>query len=212
MAYVLGYFAADGSMIEHKNGGRYIEFTSTDKILLQKIRNVVSSNHALSKRILYNDKWKQQYRFQVGSRRWFGDLISLGFTPSKSNTMCFPDIPQTYMADFIRGYFDGDGCVYFKRLNYADRPRARWVVLSLFTSGSRDFLEKLHTYLKQYGITKGSLKSKKHGFELVLSHHDSLALYKLMYHTSPTTELYLPRKYKLFSKAMQTLYPDAVVA
>ncbi len=34
MAYVLGYFAADGSMIQNKRGGHFIEFTSTDAVLI----------------------------------------------------------------------------------------------------------------------------------------------------------------------------------
>ena len=33
MAYVLGYFAADGCMIKNKRGAHYIEFTSIDKRL-----------------------------------------------------------------------------------------------------------------------------------------------------------------------------------
>ena len=32
-----------------------------------------------------------------------------------------------------------------------------------------------------------------------------------MYDTVPATGLYLPRKYKIFQKAIKTLYPDAVV-
>jgi len=23
----------------------------------------------------------------------------------------FPDVPKEYLPDFIRGYFDGDGCI-----------------------------------------------------------------------------------------------------
>lgn len=211
MAYVLGYFAADGSMIEHKNGGHYVEFTTTDKVIFQKMRKAVSSNHKISKRPRPYKKWKQQYRIQFGSGTWFADLIALGFTPNKSNTLSFPKLPSQHIPDFVRGYFDGDGCVYFKKLKYADRTHKRWVLLSLFTSGSKIFLEKLHMLLKLYGVTKGTVKNKKRGFELVFSHHDSLALYRLMYHTNPTVELYLPRKRKLFTKAIQTLYPNAAV-
>ena len=61
--------------------------------------------------------------------------------------------------------------------------------------------------------TKLSIRifSKQGSPEILCGLRDNLALYKLMYHTSPTTELYLPRKYKLFSKAMHTLYPNAAV-
>ncbi len=209
MAYVLGYFAADGSMIENKRGGHYIEFTSTDKILLQKLRKIVGGTQKISERPQRNEKWKQQYRVQFGSREWFSDLIKLGFTQNKSKTICFPKVPQGYLHHFVRGYFDGDGSVHFKKYFAKDRNKKRWVFTSRFTSGSQKFLLTLFSTLRENGLNRGFVleKYKKRGFELVFSHRDSLALYKLMYHTSPNTELYLPRKYELFSKAIHTLYP-----
>jgi len=38
MAYVLGFFFADGSYDVHKNGGEYFSFQITDKNLLEKIK------------------------------------------------------------------------------------------------------------------------------------------------------------------------------
>jgi hypothetical protein len=212
MAYVLGFFAADGSMVRNTRGGHFIEFTSTDRIILKLIREVVGSTHTLKARGRRARNRKPDYRIQIGSKAWFGHLLRLGFTQNKSSTLRFPDVPQEYLGDFVRGYFDGDGCVYFKNLKYADRKHKRWVLLSIFTSGSRLFLKTLWAILKERGIQGGSLKQKKRGFELVFSHRDSLALYRLMYHTAGITGLHLPRKYKLFSRAMKTLYPDAVVA
>lgn len=212
MAYVLGFFAADGSMLENKRGGQFIEFNITDRNVLCFIRTSVGSNHKITKRPSRNSKWKDIYRIQIGSKEWFSDLSHLGFTQRKSNTLRFPNVPKKYMGDFVRGYFDGDGCVYFKKLKYADRKHKRWVVLTLFTSGSKDFLMTLHDILGMFEIEGGSLQKKVRGFDLAFSHRDSLALYRLMYHTVSTTNLYLPRKYKLFRKAMKTLYPNAVVA
>jgi intein-encoded DNA endonuclease-like protein len=212
MAYVLGFFAADGSMLESKRGGQFIEFNITDRSILRFIRTAVGSNHKITKRPSRNPKWKNIHRIQIGSKEWFSDLSRLGFTQRKSNTLRFPNVPKKYIGDFVRGYFDGDGCVYFKKLKYADRKNKRWVVLTLFTSGSRDFLMTLHDILGMFDVEGGSLRKKVRGFDLAFSHRDSLALYRLMYHTVSTTNLYLPRKYKLFRKAMKTLYPDAVVA
>lgn len=212
MAYVLGFFAADGSMLKNKRGGHFIEFNITDKVVLDFIRKAVSSSHKITKRPSRNLKWKAIYRIQIGSKEWFEDLSRLGLTQHKSNTLQFPEVPKRYIGDFVRGYFDGDGCVYFKKLKYADRKYKRWVALSLFTSGSNLFLESLWKVLKQHGVQGGSLKKKIRGFELVFSHKDSLALYTLMYHTALTTGLYLPRKYKLFTKAIKALYPNAGVA
>jgi len=58
MAYVLGYFAADGSMLKNGRGGHYIEFTTTDRIIFQKIRPTLGSNHKISIRRVNNPKWK----------------------------------------------------------------------------------------------------------------------------------------------------------
>lgn len=207
MAYVLGYFAADGSMVKNSRGAHFIEFTSTDRILLEHVRAVTSSEHKIQTRNRKKKKinWKTQYRVQVGSKEWFTDLIALGFTERKSLSLCFPLIPAQYLAHFVRGYFDGDGCVYFQNLKYADRPNKRWVLQTLFTSGSRSFLASLHQLLRNCGVKRGSLRKKVRGFELVFSHHDSLALYKLMYHTNPTSSLFLPRKRVKLERAIRIL-------
>lgn len=212
MAYVLGYFAADGSMIENNRGGHYVEFTTTDRVLLQNLLRAVKGSQKISTRPNRNKNSKPQYRLQFGCKQWFLDLQKHGFTPHKSKTLHFPKVPRKHVADFIRGYFDGDGCVYFKKLKYADRKYMRWVLSSLFTSGSKKFLQELHLLLRSYGVHGGSIKNKERGFELVFSHRDSLALYRLMYQNINTTGLYLPRKLRLFKKAIKTLYPDADVS
>ena len=215
MAYVLGYFAADGTMFKNRRGGHFIEFHSTDKRLIEITRAALNSNHHIGIRMPGTGKGgknhKIGYRLQIGSKEMFADLHNLGFVQNKSLILTLPEIPSKCIADFVRGYFDGDGCIYFKRLKFADRKKPRWIVLSLFTSGSRRFLSNLHDTLKKYGVEGGSLKNKARGFELMFSSKDSLALYRLMYNTAPDTGLYLPRKYKLFRKAMRKLYPDAAV-
>jgi hypothetical protein len=130
------------------------------------------------------------------------------FTQNKSNTLRFPLVPESVLGHFVRGYFDGDGCVSFCKNKYADRNTERWVLISLFTSGSKDFLDSLLYKLKNFGIRGGSLYKKERGFGLSFSHHDSLALYRFMYHTDPTSFLYLPRKREKFERAIRVLKLD----
>lgn len=143
MAWVLGYFAADGSMLLNNRGACFVEFTSTDRILLELLQNIIGSNHYIQERER-GGRCKTAYRLQIGSKQWFKNLTALGFTQKKSNTLMLPKIPRKCLGDFVRGYFDGDGCVYFSKLKYHDRTHKRWVLLTLFTSGSREFLENLH--------------------------------------------------------------------
>ena len=51
-------------------------------------------------------------------------------------------------------------------------------------------------------------EKSKGGYDLVFSHGDSLALYRLMYHTAETSELFLPRKRDKLEQAIQVLGLD----
>ena len=203
MAYILGFFAADGTMIANNRGAYFIEFHVTDKDIILKIRKVLGSNHKISIRDRGVKEWKLGYRLQIGSKEMFNDLSLLGFKPNKSKKMEMPEIPTDLVRDFVRGYFDGDGCVYFKKHFRKDRNKYSWVFTTRFTCGTRSFLESLHNLLDSY-VTGGYITNKQRGYELVFSKHDSLALYKLMYHTG-CQSLYLNRKYRLFNKAIKTL-------
>jgi intein/homing endonuclease len=200
MAYVLGFFAADGNMCIHKNGGKYIEFTSCDKEILIKIRKSLESNHKISTR--FRDT--KSYRIQLGSKEIYEDLLKLGMVPTKSFTLKFPFVPEQHRRDFIRGYFDGDGCVSIGKYWRKSRSHWRWEITSRFTSGSKNFLKELYKILKSY-CKGGYIYRKKNDYELVFSRHDSLALSNLMYHNIQTS-LYLERKRNTFQKGFRKLH------
>ncbi|HEV7449520.1 MAG TPA: LAGLIDADG family homing endonuclease [Candidatus Paceibacterota bacterium] len=206
MAYVLGFFAADGSMIRNARGGCFIEFHNTNRPLLLKIRRALGSNHALGSRP-GKAQWKIRHRLQIGSKVMFADLQYLGFVQNKANRVALPAIPSPHLSHYLRGYFDGDGNVYFKKHFAKDRGKERWVFNCRFTSGSLAYLQDLHILTREKGCSGGFITHKNRGYELVFSHKDSVALFKIMYDTVPTTGLYLPRKYRLFRRAIKTLYP-----
>ncbi|MDB5265222.1 MAG: hypothetical protein JWN64_793 [Parcubacteria group bacterium] len=208
MAYVLGYFAADGSMLRNKRESCFIEFTSTDLILLELVQKATGSSHKISIR-KPKLNCKTAYRLQIGSKEWFKDLTDLGFTQNKSNTLVFPNIPSEFMGPFVRGYFDGDGCAYLKKHWSSWHKKDVWVFVTRFTSGSKEFLLDLLALLKQHGLVGGHLNTKaKGGFDLVFSRRDSVALYKLMYHTAQVSALFLPRKREKIEQAIEVLGLD----
>lgn len=191
MAYILGFFAADGCMIKNNRGAHYVEFHITDKDILLKIRSSLKSNHKIAER---NSHGKKSYRLQIGSKKMFGDLISLGMIPNKSNSLDFLGISDFYFKDFARGYFDGDGNVYISKKNY---------LLSGFTCGSRKFLEKFHLRLKALvKLSGGSLFARETYYRLYYSTKDSCKLYKYMYNTQ--SDLFIVRKKLVFEKYLGT--------
>lgn len=207
MAYVLGFFAADGSMYRTKRGGYYIDFGITDFALLRSIKSVLGSQNKISMR-KRRTGWKTMYRLQIGSKDMFFDLIALGFTPSKSLIMRFPMVSSPYLADFVRGYFDGDGCIHFGKYWRKDRKGWKMQLSIHFVSGSRIFLEELWNALELV-LNGGHISKKERGYELVFGQHDSVALFRFLYNNSP--RLFLERKYKKFLFAFKELHIAGVV-
>ena len=195
MAYILGFFAADGYMTKNKRGACFINFHIADLKLLSDIRKALNSNHKISKRIKSGFK---SYRLQIGSKDIFTDLVRLGFKPNKYKNIKLPDIPPKFLPDFVRGYFDGDGNLWCGRTK-----NKKIVITSVFTSCSFGFLDQLRRKLLNYGIFGGSLVTVRGKYyRLSYSINDTLKLFNFMYNrrTFGKQALFLKRKYRIFKK------------
>ena len=201
MAYVLGFFAADGSMIKTKRGTHFIAIQVIDKEIVYAIRKVMDSEHTISKRERFGNE-SDAYRLQVGSKEMFEDLIQLGFVPGKTKRLAMPVIPKKYFGDFVRGYFDGDGNVWVG-FKHKERSKALYTISTVFTSGTKEFLINFQLRLQELISTSGSLVEKK-GLQcssLQYSIGDTLKLYDFMYNRGTlTSKLFLNRKKVVFEK------------
>lgn len=203
VAYILGFFAADGNMVRGKRGNHYIAFYSCDLVIIQVIRNAIGSNHKIAFRIEKDrNRAKKCYQIQIGSQTMFNDLLAIGFTPNKSLTIRFPHVPDSYLKDFIRGYFDGDGHVSTGFYARKDGRKKKHLLMTGFTSGSREFLAMLHKKLMQNGVVSGGSLYYLKGFRLNFAASDSLGLYNFLY-SNVENSLYLPRKKKVFEKYLR---------
>lgn len=203
MAYVLGFFAADGAMVINPRGSHYIDFTIADKELLESIRESFGSNHFI-KICIYKNKAKY-YRLQIGSKKMFNNLLRLGMTPRKSLTLQLPRIPDEYFAHFVRGYFDGDENVSFGFYKKTNRIKKSAVLLTRFTSGSFSFLKSLQKKLTAVLYSTGSLSGHNTFWQLSYSKNDSFKISNFMYGTQPKKLLYLKRKYIIYKEAYRVM-------
>ena len=199
MAYVLGFFAADGYITINKRGGHFWCINISDKKLLMEIRNKIESNHKIG--IRHDKKGKYTtYRLQIGSIGMCDDLRKLGFQPNKTKSLAIPNIPDKHLSHFTRGYFDGDGHVWSGKIN-KERKTPHIIIQSVFTSCSNEFLNKLKERLLYFGINKGRIsKGKGNYYRLVYSVTNSLKLYNFMYNDLALRSLYLDRKKKVFER------------
>jgi hypothetical protein len=63
---------------------------------------------------LKNPNHSNAYSLTLCSKHIFSSLYNYGLTTNKSLIITFPpsNIPNKYYSSFIRGYFDGDGCIW----------------------------------------------------------------------------------------------------
>ena len=105
-AYILGWIASDGSI--SKNGYITIEIKKEDKLILEKIRDILCKELNISnrKRVSQNNSILRFCSRQMvqDACKWL--LISPG---EKSFTIRLPKLNEELTWAFLRGYFDGDG-------------------------------------------------------------------------------------------------------
>lgn len=141
MAWVLGLIASDGCVREKEN--RWT-LTSKDLECLEKVACLIDYTGTIRKK-----SNRPAYDLRISSLHMVKSLIGLGMTPAKSLTLRYPDMPEEYERHFIRGVFDGDGCITIgePRVNTGHR-RANVT----FTTGSESFAHILLERLISIGL------------------------------------------------------------
>ena len=87
-----------------------------DKDILERIRCEIESEKPLefldySNKHDFGYTYKNQYRLLLFSSHMCKTLQAYGMVPNKSLTLEFPSLNEELIPHFVRGYFDGDGCV-----------------------------------------------------------------------------------------------------
>ncbi|MBI2625765.1 hypothetical protein HY573_00560 [Candidatus Parcubacteria bacterium] len=203
MAYILGFFCADGTLTVNPRGSRYLALQISDRGLLLKIKACFGIGHKLSLKRHRTANWKDAWRIQIGSKRIFNRFIELGITPQKAYRLRMPVVPKEYAADFIRGYFDGDGGAWFGYVHKNDRKMPTKALVTTFTSCSNGMLMDVALMLSRLaGVRLKQPRFSGKAFRIFYSTWDSRKIYQFIYHTK--TNLYLARKKVVFEKYLGT--------
>lgn len=123
-AYILGFLYADGYN-SVKRGRFVIALKAEDKLILERMRDCMEADHIIRIRTYarndgysaHTDGMKTMAYFEVNSRKMSNDLVSYGCGQGKSDRIRFPrQLPQNLWRHFLRGFFDGDGCISKKAM------------------------------------------------------------------------------------------------
>lgn len=175
IAYIAGLFASDGCLYKD---GRHLNITSKDTILLEIVRTILNLKGNYKSKI--SGYGKVSYYVQFSDVALYDFLYNAGIKPAKSKSIGKLDIPDNFYSDFLRGYFDGDGCVY----GFWDkRWKSSLMYYTEFASASPAFLQWLKSQNTQLAHTSsGRVKKSTRVSALSYAKKDSKLLFEFMYH------------------------------
>ena len=215
MAYILGLLATDGTnssltnivkitlqerdshlleeIKEDESNGYYDHETKTDEEILYKIKEELRFEGPISHYV--NSHGCEYSRLRVCSHIIKQDLAHYGIIPQKTFTLTPPlFLDEQYFISYIRGYFDGDGCIW---INY-EKYSYNWYICG----ARKEVIEWIQqVLLNKYGIITSLVTSTQ-----TLSQGDPfysiqvykketiLKLFEILYIPN---SIYMERKYKI---------------
>lgn len=190
-AYWLGFIYADGYISTPKEVA--IQLKNDDFEHLKKFNKCLDGNIPVTffeKKPRYI---KEKYtgtsylcQIRIFSKEVVSDLNKLGVYQKKSLTIKFPKLDNDYLTwCFIRGYFDGDGSLYYNK--NGNQLRAK------ITSGSPNFINYFSEFLKKFNI-----KTYITGYDCGLTGKESHRLFFDLLYDNEKAKVFLDRKYKKY--------------
>lgn len=201
-AYLLGFYASDGN-INMKRKIFRIHVSEKDSEIINIFKNIIGPDSRIfrinshyttgreHKTILAGDS----IGIDINSTILVNDLVKLGFGYNKSyQNLNLPKLSDELIRHFIRGYFDGDGCITgwitndkIKRFRYSFD----------ICSKTKSILEDILEYFNKYDININLNYIKRDNmYRLKTSNRKEIfKIYNLLYNNS---NFYLSRKFNKF--------------
>lgn len=209
-AYLLGFYAADGSIDEKRKTLR-ICLQEGDSELVYLYKDIISPDarlYTIAPRIVTGRngmkvQGHEAFGVDITSAILVNDLVDLGYGYNKSHAdLHLPNIDKSLIPHFIRGYFDGDGCItgwLSIEKGKSDRFRFKFDICGKTESILNEIIEffeehdiKINkNYLRRDDMYRISTSSRK----------EVEKIYHLLYDNS---NFYLSRKFNKFNYYVNT--------
>lgn len=200
-SYFLGLMYADGNLSKNGNGIK-ITLQKEDEDILEKFSHIIYGfykNYTYQNKsgALANGRINTYVTVPIYSNKMHKDLSDKGCPKKKTFIIRIPNntiIPNDLIHHFVRGYFDGDGCISI--INQS-RP-----VIDF--SSNLNFIYDIVKYLTSNGIECNKINiSKKNplsGSVQLTSRNNIINCYNLMYKDAT---IFLERKYNKFQDILK---------
>ena len=194
MAYWIGILASDGSVNRNENQ-IYIELQKSDRELLEKLN--LDINNEREVKDYETCKGYANSKLYFYSKTIKEDLKSYHIIPNKTydSEYTFPEkLRKEYIFDYIRGLFDGDGCIKLTNTTIT------WQI----DVGRKEIAEKIVDLFKEKNIILSIAELPKKNVTIYrvygYTKEKCEKIYNLLYNTS--SNLYMNRKKDKFRKLL----------
>lgn len=229
-AYFLGLLYADGNISIPKDN-RQITITlglqEDDKDIVIKFCKEIAPTKNIK---IHNppsvskNNWKKRAVFKFSSNKIGNSLINLGCLQNKSHvgmSFNFSKLDEKLHPHFIRGFFDGDGCLYVKKEKNKYTRKTTNILKRNFTnklykkfilcSTSKSFLEQILKILqKNCNLTskpqwKNKLRTEIVYFLSIEGQKDIIELQEYLYKNAT---VFMKRKFNKFNMSISSQAKD----
>ena len=195
MAYFLGLIVADGH-VSHKRNILMINLKKTDHHIIENLKNALEYDGPI---YTINKKDGQpQSALTVTSKEIAKDLAAMGLSGNKTYDFDWiKGMPDEYVSHFIRGVFDGDGCVYINvdKGGFAATIVGTYILTQNIKEHYESFSKKKCGYLNK----RGAVQYLEYN-----GRYNALAFLDWIY-TDSTQSTRLERKYELYQTLKNTI-------
>ena len=202
-AYILGFICADGH-IDSKGYRITIALQDSDFKILENIRECMQSNHPIVRHIQCKNPYSKSSRLileqcslSINGKRLVEPLINMGIAGKKTYTLdenILSFIPDNLIRHFLRGYFDGDGNITWRK-HYSSGFKYLVQV-----AGNRKFL--LNSFQKYFPSNCNLYKYKTSKQCYVWKVANKQKVLEFLNYLYKGAKIYLDRKYKIYKYAM----------
>ena len=194
--YWAGFFAADGCIYKRTIN---LFLANIDKSHVEKFVKAMG----YTGNIHTNNKTKS-CGVQITSPQIIKDLNTYNVVPRKSLSYKFPKkaLKSKYLNSFIRGYFDGDGCVGLAK----NKKDHRIISIMVSFSGTKAFLKVLRKVLIiKCGFNKTKIIKDKGIFRLSYGGKNQSKVFFDFLYKGSSKSTRLDRKYEKFFTPIETM-------
>ena len=190
-AWMFGWVHGDGNIASLRQFPRRLTFdlARTDREVLEKFKVVLDSEQPIDD----YERWDKKYQKYYQKSRVFFNSSEIA---NDLKEMSFYDAPEHYFNHLLRGFFEADGCVYWKK---DTRSPKGGNICSSIAQNDKGLLDFIRFELQDIDIVKGgSIHQCGNTYQLSFGKFDTISLYHYLYDNCKN--IFLKRKKKTFER------------